>query len=319
MIFSHSTPVTPSTNGVPNNQAELQQYRSADAATPFSDLEEKVMFFQIAYPNFSVVPLIPASVQIQPTLTKEQKKEVQERLTELTKIFKDYPPIRDTFTGMAFMLQNPELMQMFLNASPSHNNGLSLANSSHSVQMQALQLLRLFETFVRSFNMSDLLQSMGEVPSAVTTQGSAQLENLYKLLGHDLSFAFFLQGVVFGLQLQQSNPPQATKKAPNPITEVGGMLLAAKGSIIKQLGKTADVIFENVKDTNDMVQKYTALLKNVPGIGNAVEPAQKFINTILDSVHIVIGDTAESVGDALQSQGRQPLRRQGTSFANTKT
>lgn len=313
----YSTPVLPSLAGALSNQPGLPR-TSSGAANQFSDLEEKSMLFQIAYPDFSIVPLIPASVQIQSTLSEEQKKKVQKYLSELQKIFNDYPPIRDSFTAMEFMLQNPHLMEIFLNASPSHNNGLPLTKSKASVRMEVVQILQLFEAFVRSFNLPTILQSMGEVPPTIITQGLAQLDKLYQILGQNPAFASFLQGLTFGLQLQQSNPPQA-KKASNPIRDVAGMFLAAKGGIIKKLGNTADVVFENVKNVNDMVQRYTTFLKDIPGVSNAVEPAQKFVNTILDGMHMVIGDTAESVGDALQSQkSQQPPGRGLFSVTNTK-
>lgn len=312
----HSTPVVPASNVVPYTPGGLKQTWPASASPQFSSLDEKMMLLQICYPNLNVVPLIPESVQIQSTLSEEQKKEVKDILTELIKIFKDSAPIRDTFSGMAFMLQNPHLMTMFLNASSSHKNNLPLANKEASVLMRALQLLRLFEAFVKSFSVPVLLQSMGEVSPEVASQGMSQLEELYKILGQNQAFSFFLEGLIFALKLQQSNPPA---QAPKPNRSLGGALLSAKGGIVKGLGRIADVAFENVKDANDMIQSYSKQLKNVPFIGGVVEPAQNVFNSILDGMHMVIGETAESVGNALQSQGRQPLQRQeNVSFTNTK-
>ena len=275
-----------------------------------------MLLLNICYQDFGILPLIPASVDIQSTSTAEELQAARQHLMALEQIFNDYSPIRSTFSAVAFMLQNPHLMQTFLEASPSHKNSLPLVANSKPIQQQALQLLQQFEAFVGSFNPAAVLQSMGSVSPELAAQGMYRLEELHKILGYDAAFSTFLQALAFGLKLQQSNPP--AKQAADPIRNLGGMLLSAKGMLVKNLGMAADTVFESMKDTNDVVQSWTSMLKVIPVLGNAVEPAHQTANNILDGVHMVVGDTVEAVGDTLKIQGNRMLSQQPASFANTR-
>lgn len=92
-------------------------------------------------------------------------------------------------------------------------------------------------------------------------------------------------------------------------SRIGGLGLATAGTLVKTAGQASDTAVDTVKDGSDWIQANTQFIKDMPFVYNFHKPVSNLVNTSLDTGHVVVGDTAENVGNSLSDIGQSVRKR----------